>query len=204
MGGKGRKKIDKDFKFELQNYIYFLKLALTHPKKYTDLTTRFKKTKTAFFFLIINISIGLSVVILEKIILNRNLNLAFPAISETLFWIPFGVIILTIFAFILHVGARISGGRGSLKESINVACYSSIPLIVFAVPYLFIPALFWAAILLIISFKSIHLYPAQRAVVNITFPFLIIVLGMIMLGVLNPAGLYYKLTTLATLVKADY
>lgn len=194
----------KDFRFDLKNYIFFFNLAIFHPKIYIELTSNYKNTNSAVSFLILNISLGLIVLIVEKIILNRNLSLAFPAISETLFWIPLGAAILIAFAFILHVGAKIFGGRGSLKESINAACYSSLPLTIFAVPYLFIVSLIWMAILMILAFRKVHLYPSQKAVINITFPFLVIVLGMIMLGVLNPINLYYKITNLTSLVQASY
>lgn len=195
---------NKDFKFDLKNYIYFFNLAIFHPKLYIERTGSYKSSKTAFYFLVLNISLGLIVLIIEKIILNRNLSLAFPAISETLFWIPLGVAILTCFTFILHIGAKIFGGKGSFKESINAACYSSIPLTVFAVPYLFVVSLIWMAVLLILAFRKVHLYPSQSAVINITFPFIIIMLGMIMLGVLNPVKLYYKITNLTSLVQANY
>lgn len=199
---KSKKTKFKDFNFNLKNYLRIIKKALISPKSFAREVSLYRNVKNATYFLITNITLGLVILIINKIIMSGNPALIFPAISETLFLIPLGTLGLFGFGFLLHLGAKVFGGKADLRGSITAACFSSVPLIFAAVPFALILTLIWMSILMVLTFQKIHLYKIERAVINITIPFLLIMLGLIMLGILNPIQMYFKLANLESNIQA--
>lgn len=185
------------FQFSLGSYLKALYISILHPIYYSQIISQYKNTRNSLVFFIFNISLGLMIYIIKKVILAHNFSLIFPSISETLFWIPVSCIFLLILVLFLHLMAKIAGGRGKLSDSLAAACFSSLPLIFLGIPIISTFSWFWAVVLLILSFRRVHHYRPSKAVLNIALPFLLMLLLLIILGIINPSKMFSSIQNLA-------
>src|SRR5437868_638129 len=112
----------------IRSYFKFLYIAILHPVYYSISVSKYQSLKNAFIFFLTNISLSLMINITLKVLIAKNPSLIFPIISETLFWIPVSCFLMVFLGLILHLLAKISGGKGKISDSIKAACYSSITL----------------------------------------------------------------------------
>lgn len=158
-------------------YIYFLKLGFLHPKKFAKLIAKDKSLSTAFFFGAANLSLGLILQIIIKMVVTGNLAIFFPEVSEALSLV---VLMLVLFVFLgLSFGliAKLFGGGAGLKSSMIVTFYSTGPLILAFLPEILFIGLIWSILLLTAGFYYLHEYSKTKAFVNISIPIMGLVIA---------------------------
>jgi len=183
-----KKKLKYPIKEEInltpKEYSYLFFKSLVFPKQYSILVSKYNKLQNGLFFFLINLLLTLLFYTFLKNI-SSSINLLFSFVSEIIFFIPFSLLLLILFTFILHTFSKIAGGKGSIKNSFNAICYSTSPLIFLPVKYLKLVGILYFIVLLIYNYKNFQNLSLVKAGFIIILPSLMIILFLIMTGIIT-------------------
>lgn len=180
------KKVPKlKFEINFNNYLQLIKVAFLYPRVYISQIPEPKGIVRPLLFFITNTSLGFFLGSIWRQINDVNHPSIFFALSQLLILIPLLVISFFIGCSILFVIAKLLGGKASFEITFNLLCYCLLPLILINLPLVSILAFLWIIILITLGFKKIHQYSMLAAIVTVLFPFLLLALLGIILGVLG-------------------
>lgn len=179
------KKIKLQFDLSIKNFAKLSLAAFLHPKLFVASIPAFKKTYTpAVTFLLFNLSFGNIVAVIVRQAIDLNHPSFFFAISQLIFIIPIFFIGAVCFFVLLFAIAKILGGQGSLKETLNHLMFSSLPLSFIGVSYFGDLSILMMLVLTILSLKKVHQYNLFLATVTAALP----ILGLITLAAVSGVG----------------
>jgi hypothetical protein len=160
-------------------------LAFLFPNRYSKIISQINSTVTSLVFYTVNFSLGVLALIIWRYIQTKDGSVFFQTISEMIIVLPVAILGLIFFSLILYILAVIFGGRAGFVQSLSVVGFSSVPIIFIFIPNWNLLAFSFWIYLLILSFKNIHKYKQRLAFINIVFPFLIVFIFMIVVGLFN-------------------
>ena len=182
-----KKKIEQELLFNGNplTYLKLLALSFINPVYFINQTTRKTNLQGAIFYLLITTVLGSLFKYLTEIIVTKNISLAFLGISETLFIVLFAAIITLFFSITLFIFAKILGGKGSFVLSMQAIIYSSSPVILFWIPIIRPIIFIYVLILLILSFRKVHSYSFNQALITIAFPGIAVTMLFFIIGLFD-------------------
>lgn len=179
------KKNKLQFDLSIDNFAKLSLAAFLHPKFFVTSIPSFKKTYTpAVTFLLFNLSFGSIVSVIVQQLTDIKHPSFFFAISQLIFIIPIFFISAVCLFLLFFAIAKILGGHGGLKETLNHFMFSSLPLSFLGVPYLGNLSILMMLVFTILSLKKVHKYNLFLAVVTTALP----ILGLITLAVVSGVG----------------
>lgn len=121
-------------------------------------------------FLIINSIITLLISALFSFVLTFKAQNLLTSLLGLIILIPLVLVILFIVTAILHVIAKVLGGKGKYVNSYQSLCYASAVSPATAVPLLGILVSFYQLYIVILGFKKVHQYSLGKAIITILLP----------------------------------
>ncbi len=171
-----------------RRYFYFLFKAIVSPRQYSLFFSNYLSWKDAFSFFLINLFWALVILTLVKN-LSGSINLIFSFVSQIIFFVPFGVLLLFLLTTVLHILSKALGASKDFKSSFLAVCYSSLLLFFLPIKYLQIIGIIYSLFLLIYNFKNFQTLSFIKATLTIIFPTLMVILFLLMIGIINPLNL---------------
>jgi len=182
----------------ISNHFNTMKAVVLNPKTFFAGVSETEGYGKPTKFIIINTVVTIVLSFLFSFILylrNQNFLLTFAGL---IILIPVMLVVLFIVTAILHVIAKILGGKGRFLNTYQALAYASAISPVTAIPVLGMLASFYQLYLTIIGLRRFHQYSTVRAVINVLTPivFFVVVagvavalLGVTAIGLMKNAGL---------------
>lgn len=177
------KKTPKLLSLSPKLYFELLSAGFNNPRSYLKQATNLSSLAIISFFLINNLISSLLRFVL-KFIAQKDASLIFLAVSQSLFYLPFIFFWLVVTTFSLYLLAKILSGKGGIYDTFKAVMVASPPLTILYLPYLSLIAILLFIYLLILSFKYYQQYSTTKAVINIIFPAIIVLLFLTITGII--------------------
>lgn len=170
---------------DIQSHFMTMKKVIMSPKMFFDGLSATEGYKKVIVFSVINMILAFIVTIVFSVFLGgKNQTDGIGALlMGMVFFVPMVLVMLFIVAGILHVVAKILGGKGTYNGSFLVVGYSTALMPFSALPVIGMIVGLYQIYIEVIGFRKIHQYSTGRAVVTILLP-LFILFGLIFVGVL--------------------
>ncbi len=180
-----------------QNHFSKMKSVILSPSTFFSGLSGTEGFQKPIIFVIINTVISFILALLVSVVTTGKSQILLGLLGLVVI-IPLVIIILFIVAAILHLIAKIFGGKARFTGSFQVLSYTTslapfsvIPILNFLVP-------FYQIYVLVVGFKKVHQYSTLRAVITILLPTLVLVLiagtillvaGLAAFGFLKTSGI---------------
>ena len=178
------KKIELNF----SSYPYFIKLAFFKPKDFIEQICLINQIGISVIFLMACYLIGVFLKIVVSFLESRQIILLFLGISENFILLPFILVLAFIVSLVYFIVAKFLKGQGSFRQIFILTNFSFVASIIPAVFGLEIVSFAWSGYLIFLGLRKINQYSNLASLVNTIFPYMILTLVLLILGLLNPAS----------------
>lgn len=170
------------------NYFNLIKTIAFSPKTFFATLPEIEGYGKPTLFAAFNAALTMLVVVLFSLIFSLKPQQLFPALSGIVIVVPLMIIFLFIGAAVLHLIARILGGKGSFLKSYQVVAFTTAVSPATAIPFLGFLVSVYQIYITIVGFKIVHQYSGVKATVTVVLP--IVVVGLV-IGFLAALGLSF-------------
>ncbi len=168
----------------IQSHFMMMKSIIMSPKTFFEGVLETEGYKKVIIFAIINMILAFIVSIIFSTLLGGNDQVQGIGILliGSLFLTPFALVMLFIWTGILHVIAKILGGKGTYNGSFLVVGYSTALMPFSALPIIGMIIALYNFYIEIVGFRKMHQYSTGRAVATILLP-VVLLIGLIIAGI---------------------
>lgn len=179
------RKVKENWLIKYPGYAKLIWISFRHPVRYASSVAGLKGLLPAAYFGLVNLSLGFFLQIVSRVIIYKDWTLFFPLISEAFLVVFLMFLCLWLLGIVSFIIAKALNGRGNLKNTLASTAYATSPLLLAFLPYIYLPALIFFTVQLIIISYKLHQFSKTKAVVNIIIPLMALILLLISLGLIN-------------------
>ena len=183
----GRKKLHKNsFNLTPKTYPKLLLDAILNQKSYISNIKEITNPGQIILFFITNAILISLIRFIVKISIDKNYSLIFQSISQSIFFLPFAFLWLALACIFLYLISLFLRGSLNFLDTIRAVVFATPALIFLSIPLVGPIFLVLFVYLLVLTFKNFHNYGFDKAVINVVFPALLILLILITTGIIEP------------------
>lgn len=162
--------------FSISKHFLMMKEVIVSPKKFYEGVSESEGYKKSIIFLLVNTALTMLVASLFSFAFTFKPQQFLLGLTGIIVALPVMLGLFFVGTAILHLIAKILGGKGKFVGSFQALSYASGVSPLTAIPVVGFLASFYQMYVTILGFKKIHQYSTVRAVINILLPVVLIVL----------------------------
>lgn len=160
----------------ISNHFSMMKAVITAPKTFYEGVSESEGYKKSIIFLLINTFLTMLVVSLFSLVFSFKPQQFLLGLTGIIVALPVMLGLFFVGTAILHVIAKVLGGKGKFVGSFQALSYASGVSPLTAIPVVGFLASFYQMYVTILGFRKIHQYSTVKAVINILLPVVLIML----------------------------
>lgn len=159
----------------ISNHFSMMKGVITAPKTFYEGVSESEGYKKSIIFLLINTFLTMLVVSLFSLVFSFKPQQFVYGLMGIVIALPLMLGLFFVGTAILHVIAKVLGGKGKFVGSFQALAYASGVSPLTAIPVVGFLASFYQVYVTILGFRKVHQYSTVKAVINILLPALVII-----------------------------
>lgn len=184
----------------IQSHFMMMKKVIMSPKSFFDGLNTNEGYKKVLVFTIINMILAFIVSLIFSALFagNKTTGGLGMVIVGSIIMIPFVLVAIFIWTAVVHVVAKILGGKGTYNGSFLAVGYSTALMPFTVIPFIGMVIVLYHLYIEIVGFRKIHQYSTARAAITVILPAVLIfavfaalvaVIGLAFLSAIGQGGL---------------